>query len=208
MQSVCPLRTGRAFGCSHRLKSSPCSPSPFLFIYFHKWFSIHGTAPVSKTKQTDAEPCAGCVVGSTHIPCGFGAGEVKWMPLCPFIPVSSCPWDAWCLCTPNKQSHMYLHTSGFVRDCCTWAVPRPTSGYPLCSMGTLGLSDGRNLGFGRCLMAGSGCRTEKSHFVSLAKWCPDWRHGTETGAGDEVLFYQPDLYEEHLGITQLRDTRL
>lgn len=57
-----------------------------------------------------------------------------------FFPVSSCPWDAWCLCSPNKQSHMYLHTQGCrQRLLHLAAVPRPASGY-LCSKGTLGVS--------------------------------------------------------------------
>lgn len=51
-----------------------------------------------------------------------------------FIPISSC------LCTPNKQSHMYLHTQGFSQRLLPLtAVPQPASGYPLCSMGTLGV---------------------------------------------------------------------
>lgn len=73
-------------------------------------------------------------------PCGFGAGQVNGCPFCAdFFPVSSCPWDAWCLCSPNQQSHIYLHPQGFSQRLLhLTAVPPPASGYPLCSMGTLG----------------------------------------------------------------------
>lgn len=136
MQRHCPGRTGCALsGCSRRLNSSLCSPSPFVVIYSHKWFSVNRTAPVSKTEQTDAELCA---VGSTPGLCGAGAGEVNGCPSCDgFYSCSSFP----CLCTPNQQSHMYLHT-GIQADTAAPplpALPHPALGYPLGSMGTLGV---------------------------------------------------------------------
>lgn len=44
------------------------------------------------------------------------------------------------LCSPNKQSHIYLHPQGLSqRLLYLTAVPRPALGYPLCSVGTLGV---------------------------------------------------------------------
>lgn len=131
------LRTGCALsGCSHSLKSSLCSPSPFLFIYFHKWFSINGASPVSKTNWCWAlcqlhcwkypQACLGLELGRL----------MDSLSVLTFIPVSSCPWDAQCLCTPTKQSHKYLHTQGFSRRLLHLAaLPQPCLCYPLCSMG-------------------------------------------------------------------------
>lgn len=136
---------------------------------------------------------------------GFGADGVNG---CPFwdgfysLTVSSCPWDAWCLCTPNKQSHIYLHTRGSSQRLLhLTAVPQPASAYPLCSTGTLWVrAEIRGL---VSVSDGWECLQGREKSLCNCSWNGAHVEGVELelrGAGDEVLFYRPDFIRRTSGV--------
>lgn len=143
---------------------------------------------------------------------GFGAGEVNG---CPF-------WDDFysclllsvrCLVSVHSQQtepYVFTHTGVWSETAAPDSSASTCLGLSTVFRGHLG-SEGRNSGFGRCLWwLGVSASAQKSHFVTACEMVPTltaWNWSC-VEQGDEVLFYRPDLHEEHLGETQLRDIRL
>lgn len=149
-------------------------------------------------RQTDAEPS---IVEAPPGLCGFGAGEVHGCPFCADF-YSCLLLSVGCSVSVHSQP-----TEPYVFTLHLPAVPHPASGIHCVPWAPC--EWGQKLGVWSCLLAGSGCSAEKSHFVTACETVPTLKGSNwNCGAGDEVLFYRPDLYEEHLGKTQLRDTRL
>lgn len=104
--------------------------------------------------------------------CGFGAGEVNGCPFCADF-YSCLLLSVGCSVSgnPNKQSHKYLHTQGFSQRLLHLpALPQPASLSTVFPGHLVG--EDRNSGFGHCLMAGSVCSAEKSHFVTACGTVP------------------------------------